>query len=409
MYDVLRMKNDGLKKHAIAFAQDLVRTPSISLNEGVVAGKVEEQMSALEYDEVVRDDYGNTVGLLLGRESEPTVLLACHMDTVDPGEETLWTNPPLSGRVEDGRLYGLGASDCKGGLAAQVFAGGLLKRSLLPLKGNLVVAATVAEENGRSLGIRGLMEETLPGLGLKPDYAILGEPTGLGLYYGHDGWLEIEINVGGSNPFHVDDATQAIYREMQGEDTARRETRPFEEIAVHAPRYTDSGGLREATIQVERRLYPTDDVDAVLGSIKHNASLAADTCGSVALAVDVRRENQCLYTGQTVTVQHVTHAWSTDPFHPLVSRSRQALAAAGCTVSPGKWELGRLGMGTAGGTLATQFDVPAIGYGPGLEEAAHAPNEYVEIEKIGQAVYGTAAIVHSLIGTPVFGWTSDDI
>jgi len=53
--------------------------------------------------------------------------------------------------------------------------------------------------------------------------------------------------------------------------------------------------------------------------------------------------------------------------------------------------------------------VPTLGYGPGREEDAHTINENVEVENLGEAVYGTAAIVHRLIGVPVFGWTSDDI
>ena len=92
-----------------------------------------------------------------------------------------------------------------------------------------------------------------------------------------------------------------------------------------------------------------------------------------------------------------------------MERSRHALAAAGCRVNPGKWTLGRLGMGTAGGHLVTDYGVPTICYGPGLEEAAHTANEYVETGMIAEAVYGTASIVHSLVGIPVFGWTSDEI
>ena len=76
---------------------------------------------------------------------------------------------------------------------------------------------------------------------------------------------------------------------------------------------------------------------------------------------------------------------------------------------PGKWQLGRSGMGTAGGVLVKEFDVPTIGYGPGLEEQAHAADECVEMDKLAEAVYGTALIAHSLIGVPVFGWTCDEI
>jgi len=66
-------------------------------------------------------------------------------------------------------------------------------------------------------------------------------------------------------------------------------------------------------------------------------------------------------------------------------------------------------MATAGGVLIKDYQTPAIGYGPGNEKVIHGPDEYVEVDKIVEAVYGTAAIVHSLIGVPVFGWTTDNI
>ena len=85
---------------------------------------------------------------------------------------------------------------------------------MLPLKGTLIFCATVAEENGRSVGVRGLLDSTLPSLELKPDYVVLGEPTDLQLFYGHDGWVKLDIRVAGENEFHVDDAAMAIYREF---------------------------------------------------------------------------------------------------------------------------------------------------------------------------------------------------
>jgi len=92
-----------------------------------------------------------------------------------------------------------------------------------------------------------------------------------------------------------------------------------------------------------------------------------------------------------------------------VERARQTLAAAGRATVPAKWRLGRLGMGTAGGVLVTEFDIPTIGYGPGDEEVAHQTNECVDITRLADAVYGTAAIAHGLVGVPVFGWTMDEI
>ncbi len=404
MYNLMKSKRDAVADSAVAFAQKLIQTPSLSLHEGAVADLVEQEMRRLRYDKVFRDNAGNVIGVLHGREAEPALLLNAHMDTVSPGPEDRWSHPPYGGRIENGRLHGLGAADCKGGLAGLVYAGALLKSCLLPLRGSLVVAATATEENGCSVGVRQLAAHTLPEMGLMPTYAILGEPTGLGLYYGHDGWVELDIQVEGANPFLVDDAAQAIYANY-----TNGAADPRESLVLHRPLFETSAGCRRATIQMDRRLHPSDNVGALMGRIRQEASQAAHGTGSVAVAVAVRHEQQQLYNGQTTMVRRLVHAWSTDPFHPLMERARQALAAADCRVRPGKWDLRQVGMGTAGSVLTQEFAVPTIGYGPGVEEMAHAANESIEIGRLTEAVYGTAAIAHSLIGVPVFGWTADEI
>ncbi len=405
MYDLLRGKLEGLQGELMSFAQALLRTRSLTRDESSAAALVEKQLRALDLDTVTTDHFGNVVGVLHGVEDGPNLLLASHMDTVEPADEAGWPGSPWSGRIEDGKLHGLGAADCKGGLAAQVFAAGLLKRSLLPLRGNLIVAATVSEENGISMGMRGLIEFTLKEMGLRPEYAILGEPTDLGLYYGHDGRVEMDIRLRSNNPFHVADAADLVANGMGDTDPA---------IAVQAmlmgkPQFEDSHGIRCATIALERRLGPDEAVAGTVGRMRREAERLAQLAGAVEVEVAVRESSETLATGLVMKVKRVTHAWSTDPFSPLLSRARQSLAAAGCAVRPGKWKLSRLGMGTSGSVLCNEFRIPTIGYGPGREEEAHSQGEAVEVAKIVECTYGTAAMAHGLVGIPVFGWIPDEI
>ena len=409
MYRIMREKMTGIQAEAAEFAKRLVQTDSRSLDESRLAGLVEAAMKANGYHKVFGDDFGNVVGLVSGIRSGPTILLNCHMDTVAaPDNEAEQFE---DGRIENGRLYGLGAADCKGGLAAQVFAGALLKRSLLPLKGNMIVAATAAEQNGLSIGLRGLIEKTLPDLGLKPDFAVLGEPTGLGLYYGHDGWMEMDVRVEGLNPFSVDDAVHSIVNDMEksgASNSGRGSGR--EMLRISEPDFRSRNGNRSAMLRLVRRMEPDEDAGAVVGQVQESIARAVGSDGGgVAVNVMVRHEKQRLCTGKAEVVRRVVKAWSTDPFSPMIDRARQSLEAAGCAAKPGKWQMGRLGMGTAGSLLVNEFKIPTVGYGPGLESQAHAPGEYVEVEKIFAATYGTAAIAHGLVGIPVCGWSSDEI
>jgi len=405
MYTLLRNKLDGLKRGVRDFTQDLISTASTTFHEQDVAAKIERKLIELGYDRVFRDDFGNVVGILLGREAAPTMLLTSHMDTVEADRNQTWESDPLAANVRDGKIYGLGAADCKGGLAAQMYAGALLKRSLLPLQGNLVFAATVAEGNGCSTGIRQFMRKTVSDIGLSPTYAVLGEPTNLGLYYGHDGWVQIELKLNGSNPFHVNDAVSALMDSFQEEDaetgaTSETDSSRFQDITER--------GQRSATITLNRRMNNTDEVEDVLHQIRRDARLVARD-PDTSIQVQVRQGTEKMYNGRTELVRHSSSGWSIDPYDPLVVRAQQSLAAAGTRVHPGRWELGRFGMGTAGSLLSKEFNVPTVGFGPGAEELAHACNEYVEIDKLEEAVYGTAVIAQGLIGIPVYGWTSDEI
>ncbi|MHB8900391.1 MAG: M20 family metallopeptidase [Thermoguttaceae bacterium] len=407
MYSLLAARTRGLEAEALAFTQELIRTPSPSLEEKEVARLVERQMTSLGYENVLVDDYGNVVGVLSGRQGQPTVLLNSHMDTADAGSPADWQGSLFSGEIRDGVLHGLGASDCKAGLAAQLYAGAVLRRSLLPLKGNLVVAATVSEEQGGSLGLRHLVADTLPSMDLHPDYAILGEPTALDIYYGQDGSAVFEILIEGPDNFQVSDATTAVFEKFQGRyGAAQRGQQEFQ--ALDSPRFHQLPGSASGTINVCRRLPGTDTVGGALEQIRHEAREAAASVAHVAVNVAVRREQRQLYTKRTTILEQRVEAWSLDPFHPLITRARHALSAAGCTFSCGKFRLPRLGMGTAGGVLAA-LGIPAIAYGPGSEDTCHGPNESVSVARASQAIYGTAAIVHSLVGVPVCGWTLDEI
>ena len=407
MYQLLRARSEGLRRNCISFAQNLVRTPSPSFNESAVAALIQDELRAVGFPCVTTDSFGNVVGVLEGRESEPTVLLTGHMDTVSAGEERAWTRHPFDGAIEGGRLHGLGAGDCKAGLAGMVYAAAALNRSLLPLRGTLVVAATVAEEQGGSVGVRGLLEKTLPGMGLEPTYAVLAEPTGLGLYYGHDGWLELEIAVEGERRVRVDEAAWAIFDDFSVLDKQKRRSGVPELSSARPPAFSGTNGSHRATIRLDRRMRSPEDAEEVVGQVQHHAALAIKNMEAVAVAVAVRQEKQRLYTGRPTTLRRLTNAWGTDPFHPLMEKARRSLGAAGCTVRAGTWQLGRLGMGTAGGVLVDEFGIPTIGYGPGDEAAVHAPNEWVATDSITEAVYGTAAVVQGIIGVPVLAWTTD--
>jgi putative selenium metabolism hydrolase len=176
------------------FARDLVRTPSPSGAEGAVAARIASEMQALGYEEVHMDAMGNVLGRM-GPAAGKALLYNGHMDTVDVGDLSLWPHEPYGGLVQDGVLYGRGAADMKGGLAAIVHGVGALRPYADSLAGPVYVVGVVQEEPCEGLAMRHIVEVD----GLRPAAVVLGEATNLQIARGQRGRIAIEVTVHGKS------------------------------------------------------------------------------------------------------------------------------------------------------------------------------------------------------------------
>ena len=172
----------------IAFLQDIVHIPSCSTQEKEMAERLMAEMEKVGFRDVHIDRIGNVVGRV-GIGSGRVLLYDGHMDVVGIGDASKWKHDPFGAEIDDGVLYGRGAVDMKGALAAMVYGAKALLDQNVVLRGELYLAGTVQEEPCEGLGVKVLIEEE----GLIPDYVLLGEPTNLQVCRGQRGRVEIKV------------------------------------------------------------------------------------------------------------------------------------------------------------------------------------------------------------------------
>ncbi|MBU1707153.1 M20/M25/M40 family metallo-hydrolase, partial [bacterium] len=174
------------------FLADIVAIPSISRNEEKVVQRITQEMKAVGFDSVEIDDFGNVIGRI--GKGKHVIAFDAHIDTVDVGAPELWEGrDPFTPRIENGILYGRGASDQKGGMAALVYAGKGIKELALEGDWQVVIVGSVSEEDCDGLCWQYLVREGV----VKPDVVVLTEPTEVSLYRGHRGRMEIEVSTSG--------------------------------------------------------------------------------------------------------------------------------------------------------------------------------------------------------------------
>jgi len=373
----------NVKADLIRFMQDIIRIPSLSSEEGAVIQRIRDEMLRLDYDEITVDPMGNLLGRI---GSGPRVIaLDGHVDTVDVGDPSLWDRDPHSGDIEDGILYGRGTSDMKGGVASSVYAGAILKNRGIPDEVTLYVTATVQEEDCDGLCWQYIVNED----GLRPDLVVITEPTSLRIYRGHRGRMELEVHTSGvsCHGSAPERGINAVYKmagiiadiEKLNERLEPRDPLGKGTVTISDIRYIRSTSpslcavADGCTIHLDRRLTMDETEDTSVAEI-----LALPSVQDAEATVTVLDYAVPSYSGLTYPTRKYYPTWETPESEPAVQAARTAYRQAfGEEPEVGYWTFSTNGVATAG-----MHDIPTIGFGPGHEHFAHAPNEQTEIEHL---------------------------
>jgi len=377
-----------------AFMQDIIRIPSLSSEEGAVIERIRSEMLRVGFDEATVDPMGNLLGRI---GSGPFVIaLDAHIDTVDTGDLSAWDRDPHSGDIEDGVLYGRGTSDQKGGIASAVYAAALLNKTGVPDNITLYVTATVQEEDCDGLCWQYIVNED----GLRPDLVVITEPTSLRIYRGHRGRMEMEVQTSGisCHGSAPERGINAVYKmagiiadiEKLNEELEPREPLGKGTVTISEIRSTSPSLCAVAdgcTIHLDRRLTVGETEETSVAEILALPSVQA--AGATVTVLDYVVPS---HTGLIYPTRKYYPTWDIDEDDPAMHSARTAYRAA-FEEEPetGFWTFSTNGVATAG-----MFHIPSIGFGPGHEHFAHAPNEQVEIEHLVRCAAFYTALVNTI-------------
>jgi putative selenium metabolism hydrolase len=370
----------------------LVKIRSLSTSEQAMAAELKRQMEDAGFDEVRIDGLGNVIGRI--GNGKKILAFDGHIDTVDVGNLANWTDDPFSGEIRDGFVHGRGTVDQKGGLAAFITAGRILKE--LAFHGDLTIyfTGTVMEEDCDGLCWKYLVEEEK----IVPDFVVITEPTNLNIYRGHRGRMEIEITFRGvsAHGSAPERGKNAIYM-------ASRACLEIEKLNERLPKdeFLGKGSVAisefvsgspslcavpdYAKIHLDRRLTWGETKESAVAEIQE---IVKDMDASV----QVLQYEETAYTGLRYGMEKYYPTWKIAEDHPLVT--------AACKSYTGLFDkkplIDKWTFSTNGVTINGYYKIPCIGFGPGNEVLAHAPNEKVALSDLVSASAFYAALAYQL-------------
>jgi succinyl-diaminopimelate desuccinylase len=185
----------------VRWVQELVRIPSVYRPEQGEAEEpaarwVEARLKEIGLEtsfEVVEPGRPNVIGIWRGAEGSKTLMFEGHTDVVTEGDVSQWTYPPFEARIVDGKMYGRGANDMKGGLVAAICAIKAIVESGVKLGGDILIGA-VCDEEGHMIGIKHFVEQ---GWADDVDAAIICEPEENHICISQKGVMWVRVTVRG--------------------------------------------------------------------------------------------------------------------------------------------------------------------------------------------------------------------
>lgn len=374
-----------------SLAQQLVRldTTNPPGREMPAIALLEERLKAAGFETRVvpyQEDRGHLVARLKGEGRCPGLLLSGHVDVVPTGELP-WKTDPLGGEMIEGRIYGRGACDMKGGMAALVVAAEAIARSGKKPRGDLVLCATSDGENGFR-GAEALAKEPLfGGLG----GVLIGAPSSLDLYVAQKGALWIEATFRGQTAHAAmpDQGTNAVVAAVDFIARLRQNS------PVAGPAHPVLGGA-------------TLNVGTIHGGVKTNVvpdrccvSLDMRTVPGVAHETIGRRIQMTL---NAVVGSHPGIQGSLKTAldrEPVASSAHSPLALAGGQAVRQVMVKTTRPAGTPyltdGCIWVPALNLPMVICGPGNRALAHQPNEYVEVLELEQAARIYTLVIEHLL------------
>ncbi len=397
------------RRDLLDFVCDLVATPSMNPpgDEAAVASKVAQRLRNLGITSVKvveKEERRSNIVAETGRGDGPTLLLNGHLDTKPHGPLEQWETDPLTPTVRGGFLHGLGVADMKAAVAAIVYAAAALSADTAALPGRLIVALSADEEAGGRLGSDFLARN----LGLRADYGIVAEPSGVAEEWESlgvmcRGFSAIRFKVGGtrlhSSLIGLEKTVNAsvkagsLLAKMERGFPIRFEPHPFcPEGVVFNPGAWLKGGDFYGTVPglVEFGV----DVRTLPGMSKEETWADLEAFLARARAEDPDLEVEASFEEGSI-------GWN-----PGVEIDSRAPVVASC-LKAAEAVLGRRPRLAAfpGGTDAAAWTniagIPTIpAFGPGLLTRAHRPNERIRIEAPVEAAKILALVADDLVRRP---------
>lgn len=388
--EIIKAAVEDIEADLIDFTRELVRTRSYTGEEEKIIRLLQDKMTALGYDEVRVDAMGN----LLGRigSGGKTILFDSHVDTVAVSDATLWRHDPFGGVIEDGRLYGRGSVDMKSAAAASVYAGALAKKLGMIEDKTIYVSCTVMEEDCDGENLKHMFEET----GIRPDYAVVCEPSDNRLVTGHKGKAQIAVKTKGvsAHGSAPEKGMNAIY-EMA--DIIRR----IDETAAGLTASGNSTGTLVASkisstseslnavpfgceIYLDRRLTMGETLETVRREM--DAVIEGKRAGWE--IGDLHRKS---WTGMDISYHPFHPAWEISREHPLFTACADVIRAyTGAEPETDYWDF------STNAVTTTAMGIPTIGLGPGEYKLAHMVDENCKVSQISDACALYTGIMNAL-------------
>jgi len=369
----------------------LVKIMSLSSKEKDVVHEIKEQMLKAGFDEVKFDKLGN----VMGRIGSGDVILAIdgHVDTVDTGNLDNWELNPFSGEIKEGFVHGRGTVDQKGGVASFITAGRILKEIAVCKNLTIYFVGSVMEEDCDGLCWKYIIEEE----GIKPDFVISTEPTNLGIYRGQRGRMEMEvffrgISAHGSAPERGKNAIymasrtcleiEKLNERLKEDEFLGKGSITISQILSDSPSLCAVSDF--AKIHIDRRLTWGETKELAVSEIE-------EIIGGMDARVEVPKYIETAWTGLEYGMEKYYPTWKIPHDHLIVKTGEQAYHQLfGKKPLVDKWTFS-----TNGVTINGMYGIPMIGFGPGNEVLAHAPNEKVPVADLiaASAFYASFAVV----------------